>query len=747
MSGLQKSFLFGTLAMVVWFVQAASLPIVPQPNQRTEQAGAFDLRDAAFRAQDPAAAAIAETLAQRAMALCDRTIPLNPDAPAQKRIDLAVLAIGDSDESYRITIEPERVLLSARHAAGLHQAANTFLQLLCSADGGSLPAEQIVDAPRFRWRGALLDSARHMQSVDFIKRFIDAMAWHRLNVLHWHLTDDQGWRLEIKQYPRLTEVGAFRVPAGAAGTDDSGQPRSYGGFYTQAEARELAAYAAARGILIVPEIDVPAHASAIIAAYPELGAIPGSVKAVPADWGIYQNLLSLEPTTQTFVENVLREVMAVFPSHYLHVGGDELDATQWRQSPAGQTLIARLGRDDRATLQAAYTEPLAQFVANSGRRLIGWDEMLSPALDPGAVIMSWRGIDGGLQAAAKGHDTVLSPWPDLYLDNSQSDASDEPPGRVRQVTLASVYAFNPMPKGIAADKRQHVLGIQANLWSEHIRTEDRMAHMAFPRLAALAEVAWTQSAQKDWQGFLKRLPASFAIYDRLHLAYADSAFAPRVETDAAGETMVVNQVQFGTIRVSSSATVTARDPTWQALAKRPGTIYAQTYLGDQPISRVRQLEPGAERWLRTSASLKLCGDAIPIHLEDDAPFAGARARFAVDIQHPCWIWPKAPLTKAAAVQIDIGQVPFNFQIGAAKDQIRFESPQSTFPELVMRRGSCQGPELHRWSLQAALSNPGVTALLLTELPTLAEDDDVCLQFAQAQLEPVWVIDRIRWSPR
>lgn len=747
MPGFRNRFLLSALATVLWPVQAANLPLVPQPNAQTVQSGSFDLRGASFRANDPAAAAIAETLVVRAAVLCGRKFVLNPDAPADTRIELAAQGVGSNDESYQVDVRPNRILLSARQTAGLQQAANTFLQLLCTAEGDQLSAIRIIDAPRFRWRGAMLDSARYMQSIDFIKRFIDAMAWHRLNVLHWHLTDDQGWRLEIKQYPKLTEIGAYRIPAGAAGRDDAGQQRRYGGFYTQAEARELVAYAAARGITIVPEIDVPAHASAIIAAYPELGAVPGAVSAVPADWGIYQNLLSLEPATQTFVENVLTEVMDVFPGAYVHVGGDELDATQWRASPAGKALIKKLGRNDRASLQAAYTEPLARFVANAGRRLVGWDEMLSPDLDTGAVIMSWRGIDGGLQAAAKGHDTVLSPWPDLYLDNSQSDASDEPPGRVRQVTLASLYAFNPMPVGIAPDKQQHVLGIQANLWSEHIRTEDRMAHMAFPRLAALAEVAWTNASQKDWSSFLTRLTASLPIYEQLRLAYADSAFAPRLTTRSDGRSAITNQAAFGSIHVSNSAEPTVRDPVATTRDHLSTPVYARTFYGAQPISRVRKLEPGLDVWARSSAELKLCGDAIPIHLEDDAPFDGPRARFTVDIQQPCWIWPKAPIAKAGAVQIRVGQVPFNFQIGAAKDQIRFESPKSAFPELVLRRGSCQGPELLRWTLETAINEPSVTTLPLTTLPTLSADEDVCVKFAQSALEPLWVVDHIRWSPR
>lgn len=734
---------------MLWWtaVPAAPTPLLPQPLMQQRLEGEFILTNTAFRPMSDAAYPIAATLAERSARMCGHDLPINVDAPIGARIDLYVQATAGADASYRIEVGPTGVQLSAASPAGLHQAANTFLQMLCAAEQGRIPAQRVIDAPRFAWRGALLDSARHMQSVDFIKRFLDAMAWHRLNVLHWHLTDDQGWRLEIKQYPRLTDVGAYRVPAGAAGQDAEGQPTRYGGFYTQDEAREIVAYAAARGITVVPEIDVPAHASAIVAAYPEFGAIPEAVKAVPADWGIYQNLLSLDAHTQTFVENVLREVMAIFPSPYLHVGGDELDPSQWQQSEAGQALIAELGRSDRETLQAWYSERLARFVAGQGRRLVGWDEMLSEQLDRGAVIMSWRGIDGGLKAVEQGHDTVLSPWPDLYLDNSQSDAGDEPPGRVRQVTLESIYRFNPMPKAIAADKRQHVLGIQANLWSEHIRTEARMAHMAFPRLAALAEVAWSEPAQHDWSSFLQRLPPSFRAYRQLQLPAADSAFAPRLQVESDAGFKVINQAGFGKLRAHPEREPTASDPVINTLSPNDGPRYVRAFLGSEPMSAARRLDPGARAWQRGSHELKRCGDAISIHLEDDAPASGPRARFTVDIQDPCWIWPSAPLPDAASVQVRVGQVPFNFQIGAAKDQIQFVKPRGELPELVLYRGSCQGPELLRLPLTDAVTQPGVTTLPALPLPPLNAVEDVCFRFAQHRLEPVWVIDHVAWSQR
>lgn len=344
----------------------------------------------------------------------------------------------------------------------------------------------IADAPRFGWRGVMLDSARHYQSPAFIKGFIDWMALHKLNVFHWHLTDDQAWRLEIKRYPRLTEVGGWRVHAGAAPQKDidpaTGRPRQYGGIYTQDQVRDIVAYAAARNIVVVPEIDVPGHASAAIAAYPELGVtdVPGAaVPAVPADWGVYPTLFNVEEATLVLFENVMDEVVDLFPSEYVHIGGDEAVKDQWKASPRVQERMRELGLADEEKLQSWFVARLEKRLNDHGRRMIGWDEILEGGINPNASVMSWRGVEGAIEAARLGHDTVMSPAPVLYFDNRQS-ADDGAPGRGFTSTLRDVYSFDPTPDELIPDQARRVLGVQGNLFTEHMRTEDRVEYQAFP---------------------------------------------------------------------------------------------------------------------------------------------------------------------------------------------------------------------------------------------------------------------------
>ena len=408
----------------------------------------------------------------------------------------------------------------------------TLWQLIAGAGTANgrviVPALAIEDAPRFAWRGLMLDSARHYQSPEFIERFIDWMALHKLNVLHWHLTDDQAWRLEIRKYPRLTSIGAWRVPAGRAAAADidpaTGRPRVYGGYYTQDTVRRIVRHAAERGITIVPEIDMPGHATATIAAYPALGVNGSGSATVPADWGIYPNLFNVEDTTFAFLEDVLREVMELFPGQYIHVGGDEAVKDQWKSSPQVQQRMRERGIADEHALQSYFVQRIGRFLAANGRRLIGWDEILEGGLAPDATVMSWRGIDGALAAAAAGHDAVLSPWPVLYFDNRQGTGATEPPGRGRVIDLETVYRFDPMPPALPPEQRRHILGLQGNLWTEHIRTEDRLQWMAFPRAAAVAEVGWSPAERLDYADFHDRLTRARGWYQAVGLKAADSSF-------------------------------------------------------------------------------------------------------------------------------------------------------------------------------------------------------------------------------
>jgi len=582
-------------------------------------------------------------------------------------------------EGYSLASSPSRIVISASDSRGLFYGAVTLWQLLSKqADGFVVPVVTIEDSPRFAWRGLMLDSARHYQPPEFIRKFIDVMALHKLNVLHWHLSDDQAWRLEIKKYPRLTEVGAWRVPAGPAAAADidpaTGKPRLYGGFYSQEDVREVVAYASSRNITIVPEIDMPGHASAAIAAYPQLAVIDRPSPDVPADWGVYPNLFNVEEATFRFLEDVLTEVVALFPGQYIHVGGDEAVKDQWQASRRVQARMRELGAKDEHELQSYFIRRMEKFLTGQGRRLIGWDEILEGGLPPNATVMSWRGIDGAVAAAAAGHDTVLSPQPTLYFDRRPFDTLSSP-GRVEISTVQDVYAFDPAPAAISEEQRKHILGVQANLWTEHIRTPTRVEFMAFPRAAAIAEVGW--SLTKDWAGFSERLPAQLERYKVLDVRYAEAPL-PR------------------------------------------------------PVDPFR----------RSSHEMALCTDKIALSLEDDAPIAGDRAVFKVDIMEPCWLFKGADLSKANSLVAAVGQVPFNFQIGAAVKEIPLHKPATVAGELEVRLDDCKGERIAVLPLAPAVRNYAVTTLPRARITPREGMHDLCFMFTRNSVDPIWVIDSI-----
>jgi hexosaminidase len=592
-------------------------------------------------------------------------------------------------EAYRLEVGPGGIRLSAGSAHGLFNGAMSLLQLATGdrrRGPARIAAQRIDDQPRFPWRGLMLDSARHMQTPAEIRAFLDAMALHKLDVLQWHLTDDQGWRLQIRKYPRLTAVGAWRVPAGAAGRDPrSGRAVRYGGYYTQAQVRELVRYAAERYISIVPEIDMPGHAQAAIAAYPELGTVPAP--AVSHDWGVHAYLFNNEEHTFAFLEDVLTEVMELFPGRYIHVGGDETVKAQWQASARVQQRMRELGVADEAAMQAWLTARMQRFLAAHGRRLVGWDEILEGGLPADATVMSWRGIDGALAATAQGHDSVLSPWPTLYFDNRQGRGDGEPPGRLRVVALEDVYRFDPVSPAMDAAQARHVLGLQGNVWTEHIRTMARVQWMSFPRAAAVAEIGWSPARARDWNDFRRRLPALYASYDALGIGHADPGY---IDAPPAAATAAAAQA------------------------------------------------PGRQR--RGSAQLKLCSEDIALALEDDAPATGPRAVFDVDIQNPCWIFPGADLGAARSVAAAVGSVPFNFQIGEAAAKIRFATPTTPEGELLVLLDRCDGELLARLPLAPASHSDAVTLLPAAPLPARTGRHDLCLRFAQHGLDSIHVLD-------
>lgn len=593
------------------------------------------------------------------------------------------------DEAYALAVTPAGILVTAPTDTGLFRGAMSAWQLLTEPHSGALtiPAQTVQDAPRFAWRGLMLDSARHYQSVDFIKSLIDAMATAKLNVLHWHLTDDQAWRLEIRKYPKLTEVGGWRVPAGEAPAADidpaTGKPRKIGGIYTQDQAREIVAYAAARHITVVPEIEMPGHASAAIAAYPELATVPNPSRDVPADWGVYPNLFGPRETTFRFLEDVLDEVIQVFPSTYIHVGGDEAVKDQWKASPEAQALMKSLNLPSENALQSWIIQRMEKHLASRGRRLIGWDEILEGGLPANATVMSWRGIEGAVAAAKAGHDAVLSPAPTLYFDHRQSASPAEPPGRGKVISLKDVYAFDPAPDEVTPEQRKHLLGVQGNLWTEHVRTEPGAAHMLFPRGLAIAELGWSPHDRLSWESFEPRARANVERLRAMGFPAAQSA---------------------------------------------PDGMHVPT-------------DPRR----RDSRELTTCTDKITLALEDDAPIRGERAVFLTDIMNPCWMWKGADLTGVGALKVRVGQLPFNFQIGKDIEGIALQKPKTPDGELEVRLGDCTAAPVAVVPLTDAAKNPAVTELSV-KLPPTTGPKDLCFTFARAKIEPIWAIASVELEP-
>jgi hexosaminidase len=499
-------------------------------------------------------------------------------------------------------------------------------------------------------------------------------------------------------------------------------------------------------VTIVPEIEMPGHAQAALAAYPELAA-GNAPAAVSADWGIHTRLFNVDEQTFAALERILTEVIELFPGRYIHVGGDEAVKKQWVESEAVQARMRELGIADETALQSRFVERIERFLNAHGRRLIGWDEILEGGIAPRATVMSWRGLDGALEAAALGHDTVLSPWPTLYFDHRQSRLAGEPPGRGLVVSLEDVYRFDPMPAALAENQRPHVLGIQANLWSEHIRTEERLAWMAFPRAAALAEVAWSQPKRLDWESFVSRLPAQLERYRAIGLPFATSAFDVRVTADRrAGDIVEValsNPSGTGDIRYTTDGSpVTAASPRYAKRLQLPSDLEltARTFVDGRPVSEVWRGDIGRTADRRHSQELELCSEKLVLSLEDDAPRDGPRGVFLVDVMNPCWLWRDVDLAGATEITATVGQVPFNFQFGAERPEIELRAPRTPEGELEVRANGCDGESIAVLPLREAARSQAtsVVSRRLSELPE--GRTDLCFRFRQHGVDPLWVID-------
>ena len=511
-------------------------PIVPRPVSLTRSAGRYELTARSIIWTDEASAPLGTQLARylapaTGLTLDVRSVGEPPAGAIVLRRDSSLARLGP--EGYVLEVGPSGVLARAPQPAGLFYAIQTIRQLLppaifadtvATGMSWSLPAVSIEDRPRFEWRGGHLDVGRHFMPPEFVKRYIDLLALHKMNTFHWHLTEDQGWRLEIKRYPRLTEVGAWRKQTivGRQLRDSSRwrfDGERHGGFYTQEEAREIVAYAAERFINVVPEIEMPGHASAAIAAYPELG-VTGKPIEVATRWGVFDDILNADPSTIAFMQNVLTEVLSIFPSPYIHVGGDEAAKTKWKASRRIQARIRELGLKNEGELQSWFIRQMDAFLTQRGRSLVGWDEILEGGLAPNATVMSWRGTRGGIAAARAGHDVVMAPTTHTYFDYYQSRSrSREPLAFPAFLPLDTVYAFEPIPAALESRHVQHILGAQGQIWTEYIKTPKQVEYMAYPRMTALAEVLWSPRERKSWRNFRERLSVHLKRLDALEVNY------------------------------------------------------------------------------------------------------------------------------------------------------------------------------------------------------------------------------------
>ncbi|MDI2033765.1 beta-N-acetylhexosaminidase [Paenarthrobacter nitroguajacolicus] len=485
--------------------------LVPAPWSFTALSGSLTLDAGTTLGADPSLADTRRWLARTLGAVT--AWDLFPAPAGEARIRLLLDPSLDA-EAYRLEVR-DAVVISAGGAAGAFYGAQTLLQLMgpaalrqapvASVGTWPVPRVAVEDKPRFGYRGTMLDVARHFMPKDNVLRFIEVMAMHKLNVLHLHLTDDQGWRIQIHRYPKLTETGAWRressLGSWRAGVFDG---RPHGGFYTQDDLREIVAFAADRHITVIPEIDVPGHSQAAIAAYPELGSGDGPVE-VWTRWGINETVLEVSETSLEFYRNVLDEVMEIFPSPWISLGGDEVPLAQWQSSAQARAKVAELGLDDVSGLHSWFVGQLALHLASHGRATSVWDEIGDGGLPDGALVASWRGYEGGVDALRKGYDVVMCPEHKLYLDHRQAEGDEEPVPVGFVTTLQSVYEFDPLP-GISADSlRGRLLGAQANIWTEHLDSPRRVHFAAFPRLSAISEVFWSRPDARDYDEFLTRL--------------------------------------------------------------------------------------------------------------------------------------------------------------------------------------------------------------------------------------------------
>lgn len=518
-----------TLLLFLFFINLAfsqnEIALIPQPSEIKLGEGNFVLNKKTIIQADVNSfeAKYLQQAIKQQTGLDLKILPIVTNvSKISLNFDLDAPAASGNKEPYNLTISDKSISINAEYNQGFFYGIQTLLQLIPFEKKKEIkvPCLKIYDQPKYAWRGMHLDCSRHFFSKDFVKKYIDYLAMYKFNTFHWHLTDDQGWRIEIKKYPKLTEVGAWRNGSMIGRYDDKKfDDKRYGGFYTQEEIKEIVAYATERHITIVPEIEMPGHAIAALAAYPEYSCTGGKFE-VGKIWGVYDDVFCPKDETFAFLENILTEVIALFPSEYIHIGGDECPKTRWKVCPHCQKRMKGENLKDEHELQSYFIQRIEKFVNSKGRKIIGWDEILEGGLAPNAAVMSWRGTEGGIAAAKQKHFVVMSPGSHCYFDHYQDEPKNEPIAIGGFTPVEKVYAFNPTPKELTSEEAKYILGAQANVWTEYILSPEHVEYMIFPRIAALSEVLWGTSNPEKYLDFKNRLIQHFKIYDIKGINYS-----------------------------------------------------------------------------------------------------------------------------------------------------------------------------------------------------------------------------------
>lgn len=605
---MKKTFII-TLALIALLLAACiekasvrEINIVPKPQSCSLQKGTFVLNKSTvfyFPENIEAAAQILAIFNQKIGRATGFKIQKAPSLPSENAIIFQLIQNPElGDEGYTLNVSPQKVEIAAQTEAGLFYGMQSLLQLFPprileafprkESVKWEIPCAEIVDYPAFSYRGAHLDVARHCFHLDSIKRHIDNLARYKINRFHWHLTDDQGWRLEIKKHPKLTEIGGCRketlIGSYANDIPHRYDGKEYCGFYTQEEAREIVRYAAERFITVIPEVELPGHALAALSAYPEMGCEPNKKYEAATTWGVFEDVFCPNETTFAILEEVFVELMDIFPSKYIHIGGDECPKIAWKKCKHCQDLIRKEGLKDEYGLQSYFVQRMEKFINSHGRQIIGWDEILEGGLAENATVLSWRGFEGGLEAAKQGHDVIMAPTSYCYFDYYQADPATEPVSIGGFVTLNKVYHLNPIPEGLPDDKKHHILGPQCNLWTEYIKTFNHVEYMVFPRLLALAEVGWTKPENKSWEDFCKRLPHQIKSLDALGVNHGTISYNIKLQgvKDAADNYFIELSSEIANAQIVFTTDGTAPTPQSERYEK-PILIDKTTVLKAAPL--------------------------------------------------------------------------------------------------------------------------------------------------------------------